>query len=358
MSAGYQEKRRSMYYVWHKGEWEQLVNVQALHHGLMVTGADGIGKREFCLALAKFLLCDNKELKVSGGDCGRCQNCELFDAGTHPDFHLLTSETENIQTRIPLVSAYSDRYQNVQARGKKTKPGKIIPIDQIRLLIERFSTQPHISQHKVVLVMPADAMNTNASNALLKLLEEPPENSTLILMTSSPGFLPATIRSRCMLVNLPTPRRESALEWLSQSMDEETASLSLKLANEGPLDAKQFADNGFLDTQGQYMNQVSNLVASNITPLALAMDLSKSDLSIFLGWLHGFVCEVIVWRVSEIKPNRFDSSDLVWSSKSFSVERLYALYDKIIFYKSIVREPINAQLVTEDLILTLKSAIR
>ena len=161
-----------------------------------------------------------------------------------------------------------------------------------------------------------------------------------------------------MVVNLSNPGNHVALEWLSQFMDQDAAELSLELANGGPLNAKLLFDNGFLETRSQYMNQLIDMVSSRITPLALAMDLSKSDLPAFLDWFQGFICELITWRVSHVAPKRFDVSDRVWSTKSFSVEKLYGLYDRIGFYRGIVREPINAQLVTEDLVLMLRSAIR
>ena len=344
-------------HTWHQSQWLKLIAVTSLHHGLMITGADGIGKREFCLELVRYLLCNDRQSGAENA-CGNCQSCDLFKAGTHPDFHLLASETESVQARVPLISAYGDRYQNVIARDKKAKPGKIISIDQIRQLIERFSTQSHISSNTVVLIMPADSMNSNAANALLKLLEEPPGSSTLILMTAFPGFLPATIKSRCMMVTLPSPDKEVSLDWLTQFMDKETATRSLDIANGRPLNAKLFVDSGFLETQLQYMNQLTDMVASRITPLALAADLGKSDLATFLEWFQGLICELIEWRVAHVEPRRFNPNDRIWSARSFSVEKLYALYDRICFYRGIVREPINVQLATEDLILMLKSAVR
>ena len=347
-----------MIHSWNQAQWAQFTKNPDLHHGLLVTGSNGIGKREFCLSIVKYLLCMDSDARQNKVSCGGCQSCNLFEAGTHPDFHLLTSELENVEARVPLISSYGDRYQNVQARDKKAKPGKIISVDQVRQLIGRFSTQSHISLYKVVLIMPADALNVNASNALLKLLEEPPENSMLILMTSLPGFLPATIRSRCMAMHIDTPESALSLNWLEQFMSAEQASIALKLANGGPLDAKHSVDSGLLEVQTQFFTQVSNLLFSRISPLELAVSLSKSDLAMFLTWLHGFICELIRWKMNGLKPDWFETNDPGWSSLNVSVERLYVLYDKVNFYSRIVREPINIQLTLEDVILTLKGAVR
>ena len=345
-----------MIFPWHQAHWEQWVAQSNLHHGLMVAGAIGIGKWEFCITLAQYLLCS--EHVTQKHYCGTCQNCQLFSAGTHPDFHLLTSEFENVDSRLTLVSRYGDRYQNVQAREKKAKPSKVIPVDQIRQLIEQFSNKAHISNSKVALIAPADCLNINAANALLKLLEEPPENSTLILMTPLPGKLPATVRSRCVTIDLPTPREEEALNWLSETLDEVQSKVALEAASGGPLAAKKMLENGDFDRQLRYLNQISDLFESRTNPLDLAAELAKSDFPSLLIWFSRFVGSVIQWKVADVEPGWFDIRGMGWSNRNISVDKLFAVYDRISFYREIEREPINVQLALEDLMLSLAGAIR
>ena len=108
----------------------------SLHHGLLITGQPGIGKCEFALSLGKYLLCQDPQNR-GNGYCDNCQGCRLFDAGTHPDLHVLTTELESMEGRLSLVSSYSDRYIDSREREKRAKPARVISIDQVRQLIDR-----------------------------------------------------------------------------------------------------------------------------------------------------------------------------------------------------------------------------
>ena len=335
-------------YPWHHSQWQKLVQAPALHHGLMFTGLPGIGKLSFSLALAKRLLCD--ELGAPDNQsCGNCHSCRLFEAGTHPDFHLLTTEFESVENDIQLISAYSDRYQDAQARAKKAKPGKVISIDQVRSLIERFSTHAHISTRKVALISPAHSMNINASNALLKLLEEPPQDSILILLTDAPGFLPATIRSRCVLQKLRTPSQKESQRWLSQWISSDQIDLALKMANGGPLLAKQQHDTGALIQYATMIEKIDGLLNKREDPVALAAQINKTDFQSFLGWFQRYVGDIIRLRVhgAPVRGLKIASGSI----ERFSIQRLYALYDKICFYKRIANDSINEQLAIEEMLI-------
>ncbi len=89
-----------------------------------------------------------------------------------------------------------------------------ISVDQVRDLAQQLALSSHEGAGTVVLIKPAHALNRFSSNALLKTLEEPRPGVLLILLTSSPSLLPATLRSRCLRLRLPAPDRESALAWL------------------------------------------------------------------------------------------------------------------------------------------------
>ena len=349
-----------MVFPWHQSQWQQLMGGQALHHGLMLTGLRGVGKWEFCVHLARFLLCNEKQNSPENQPCGECQSCELFQAGTHPDFHVLTSELENVNSRLSLVQNYGDRYQNAEARDKKAKPSKIIPIHQIRQLIDQFSTSAHIARHKVALIAPADCLNINASNALLKLLEEPPEGSTLILMTPLPGSLPATIRSRCMVINLRTPDSDSGLKWLAGEIDgnAELMASALEAASGGPLEAKRLLESGDFQQHHQYLDRFSDLLIAKVGPLELASDLAKADFPGLITWLSRFVGAIVKWKVGAAKPGWFDIDNMPWASRTISVEKLFLLQDRIHFYQSIAREPINVQLALEDLLMSFATISR
>ena len=164
-------------YPWHEALWSMLSRqLDQLPHALLLQGRPGLGKHDFAVQLAQALLCERPQ---AGAACGQCHGCHLFGAGAHPDL----------------------------AGVGRLEDARNITVDQIRALGEFMSLRPHTATRKVVIISPADAMNLNASNSLLKLLEEPPPGSMLLLVTSHPARLPATIRSRCtrLLFRLPAP---------------------------------------------------------------------------------------------------------------------------------------------------------
>ena len=140
-----------------------LIKTNSLVHSYMFIGTDGIGKVLFANDFAKMILCQN-EPKA----CNSCSSCIKFDSKNHPDFMQIDSED-----------------------------GKSIKINQIRLLQEKISEKPIISNKKVYIINSSDLMTVEAQNCLLKTLEEPPEYAVIILVLSNENKLLSTIKSRC-----------------------------------------------------------------------------------------------------------------------------------------------------------------
>lgn len=173
---------------WHSELWQRVMHTRArLAHALLLCGQVGLGKQVFALRLARALLCDQS---TEQGGCGQCHGCRLVAAGHHPDLLRITLEAERTA----------------------------ITVEQIRALGEFLSLKPHSAAHKIVLLTPAELMNMNAANALLKLLEEPPLGSIFILVSSRATRLPATIRSRCVPIAFRPPPAEVARSWLARRL--------------------------------------------------------------------------------------------------------------------------------------------
>jgi DNA polymerase-3 subunit delta' len=157
----------------------------ALHHAYLFGGPEGIGKGTAARLLAQAGNCESAQ----GGDpCGACASCKKIARGTHPDVIALAEER---------VMAKAGRWE---PKGGRT-PSKDIVVDQVRDLVDhRLALKRFEGRRRFVIIDPADAMNVQAQNALLKTLEEPPEDTTLVLVASSPDLLLPTLRSRCARV--------------------------------------------------------------------------------------------------------------------------------------------------------------
>jgi len=152
---------------------------------LLFTGEDGIGKKLFALELAKALNCRNR----SGVEaCDECSSCKRIDNSTFPPF---TDADDNKERMI-----WSEHADIAMVRPYK----QIIRVKPMRELEREANFRPFEGAKRVFIVEDADYMNDQAANALLKTLEEPPETSHLILTTTNPMALLATIRSRCQMI--------------------------------------------------------------------------------------------------------------------------------------------------------------
>lgn len=138
-------------------------------HAYLFQGTEGVGKKTTALALAQTLNCLNPQGALAES-CGICLSCIKLKEGNHPDVQVMEPEKYSIK------------------------------IDQIRSLRNKVFYKCYEGKYKVIIIDDAHCLTTEASNSLLKVLEEPPEKTVFILVTSEPSKLPETIISRCQQV--------------------------------------------------------------------------------------------------------------------------------------------------------------
>lgn len=157
----------------------------------LFSGPEGIGKSLVAGELAKLINCyDNK----SGDSCGRCGSCVKIDKGFHPDVHWVS------------VNAYG--------ANAVEDAGDSIKIEQVRQLKKDIYLRPYEAKIKTFIMDDADKLTLEAANALLKILEEPPRDSLIILVTSKPQLLPETIVSRCQRLKFAALGKDTLREAL------------------------------------------------------------------------------------------------------------------------------------------------
>jgi len=205
-----------------RAEFRERLESGRLAHALLLSGPAGTGKQELAMEIAAGLLCLEDTLPA----CGVCRSCQLFSTGAHPEFRLLTFE----------------------ANDKGTMRTELV-IEQIRKLISSLQLTTTFSKRKVAVFHPAEAMNRNAANALLKTLEEPPGATVIILVSHDSSRLPVTIRSRCQNLNVRLPETSLAVKWLMEQGDHDPARLepALQAAAGSPLRALAALEDGGTD---------------------------------------------------------------------------------------------------------------
>ncbi|MDD5249468.1 MAG: DNA polymerase III subunit delta' [Rhodocyclaceae bacterium] len=193
------------YLSWHGNEWRQLWDAPAgLPHALLLAGPAGVGKSHFAAALVQRILCEAPR-QAADCACGECTSCRLFAAGNHPDFRHVIPEAEALEAEGEGAADAAD----------KKKASSQILIGQIRALESFVYIGGHLSNRRVILLEPAEAMNPSAENSLLKILEEPPAGVCFVLVSDRWRRLLPTIRSRCRTLMFGRPGAAEARQWLA-----------------------------------------------------------------------------------------------------------------------------------------------
>jgi DNA polymerase III subunit delta' len=162
----------------------RMLEARRIPGAMLFAGEDGIGKKLFALEIARALNCRSPQ-GVEG--CGSCPSCVRIGKFNYPQ----SSESEDWKGIIPTDHADV---------GMVVAPKRVLLVDQMRLIEREANYRPYEGKARVFLIEDADKLNDSSANALLKVLEEPPHTSHIILLTSRPDMLLPTIRSRCQLI--------------------------------------------------------------------------------------------------------------------------------------------------------------
>jgi DNA polymerase-3 subunit delta' len=187
--------------------WTRLTaQLDRLPHALLLHGVQGVGKLALAERFAQLLVCEKR--KPGAQPCGTCEGCRWFLGGNHPDIRFLEPET---LARTQVAAEEAD-----EPAAKGAKASNQIKIEQARNLREFVNVVSHRGGNRVVVVHPAEDMNTATANSLLKILEEPPPGAVFLLVSHRPTRLLPTIRSRCVPVPVPVPDPKAAANWLAK----------------------------------------------------------------------------------------------------------------------------------------------
>jgi DNA polymerase-3 subunit delta' len=221
---------------------ERFLSQNRLPHALLFYGPEGVGKDAVAIQLAKILNCNSGY----SDSCDKCNDCQKFDLLQHPNLNLvfpLPVGKNESSDDSPIEKLSADELSAVQSEiGFKSKNlyhniiierANIIKITSIRDIRRKSSLSLYEKGKRVIIIMSAEKMNEEASNALLKTLEEPLQNTSLILTTSNKDALLPTIISRCQLVRfdeLTEAEIKNALQE-RENVDEQQAIIISRLAN-------------------------------------------------------------------------------------------------------------------------------
>ncbi|MHC4708431.1 MAG: DNA polymerase III subunit, partial [Planctomycetota bacterium] len=253
-------------------------------HAWIFAGPEGVGKFKTACEWGEMLLCKDRVVENGFADsCGSCESCRLFEAGSHPDFHHIYKE---------LLEFTKD------GRGKSAPVE--LPIDVIReFLIDKGLNRPTLSQAKVFVVSEAEKLNVSSQNALLKILEEPPEYCTIILLCTRLERLLPTTRSRCQIIHFGPVAEVRIIERLKEIGIEEKQAQYLARLSQGRLgQACRWAR---LELAGADLYETKRRLLSSLSTFKYAGALDLAE------WCLGEVKRIaVIWSDLDKSTSRTD----------------------------------------------------
>jgi DNA polymerase-3 subunit delta' len=239
----------------------QHVKQKTLRHAYLIAGAPGVGRRTLAIRLAQALNCPQPT--ADGVPCRTCRTCKQIEAAQFPDLVVTQSESE----------------------------GKELKVDQVRAVKQMLTLKPYQSQYRIAIFLRFQEANANASNALLKTLEEAPAHGLIILTADNPEQLLPTVISRCEIMRLRPLHFDDVKKFLiARDVDHDKAELIAHLSGGRPGAAIKLADDSSaLDARSTRLDDLASLISGTRRgKIAYAENLAKDKESIrptILLWL-------------------------------------------------------------------------
>ncbi len=328
-----------MIFEWHKQAWKAWTQLrERLPQALLIQSGEGIGEFEFAQACAQSLLCE--EPRPDRQACGSCRACSWFSHGNHPDFRLI----------VPESMAPESREEGAEPAKKKSEQ---IRIEQARELADFLAVGTHRGGLRVILIYPAEAMNANTQNALLKSLEEPPPDTIFLLVTTQAERLLATVRSRCLRLTLPLPEPARVLRWLREQ-GVERPEAALAAAGGAPLAALKA-----VEMEADRLGFIEGLQNPRFDPISLAESVGRVPLWDLVGWLQRWSYDLLLaCVVGRIRYNPDHEAVITATARRCDAAEVAGYLRRLAAARALARHPLNAKLFAEDLLLGYQRLIR
>jgi DNA polymerase-3 subunit delta' len=238
---------------------EQLLNMikhGRISHALMFIGPDGNGKLALAIAFVKFLFCTDKKENDS---CGICPSCKKVEKLIHPDLHFVFPVVKTKKIAKPTSNDFIDQWREFISKmpyhgfnewlnilNPDNQQAGIFTQESTEIL-RKLSFKPYESEYKAMIIWMPDKMNLTCSNKLLKILEEPPENTVFILVTDNINKIITTIRSRTQLITIPKIRYQDMNDCLKEKYNfaEERIQEIIRVSDGNFLKAEEIIKAGF-----------------------------------------------------------------------------------------------------------------
>lgn len=321
------------YRIFHEDILENLIsNARSgkTQQAYIFEGADGVGNYEASQLFAHSLVCGMKE----SAPCRNCPPCLMALSGTHPDIKVIDYEPKK----------------------------KNISVDQIRNLITDAYVKPFENQKKVYILKHGDDITPQAQNALLKILEEPPEYIVFIILAENVNSLLPTIRSRCCQIKFSPVQDELIRKQLLAEYPELTESIDFIVRYAGGIYGnaeKLLEKEDFLTIRDKSFEKLEDLLSSNLLTaydIADFIEENKDDIDLILSFWLDFMRDAILVQndATDLIQNTDYKDKIIGFTLKYPEEKTIKAVDELLTAQKMRKKHVSLK----TLILRLAFAIK
>lgn len=209
----------------HIAALRMAIDNNRLPHALLIAGNEGTGGLALAYAVAQYLICQEKQ----GGDaCGQCPQCVQLSKLQHPDVHFVFPVVKKGDGKETISLDYMSEWREaflgnqyltlnewINASSTENKQAQIF-VAEANNIIKELSTKPYESDYRLMIIWLPEKMREDTANKLLKIIEEPYENTHFIFVSNEPDHIIGTIQSRVQRINLPPVKDEDIEQALTE----------------------------------------------------------------------------------------------------------------------------------------------
>lgn len=218
-----------------------LVQENRVPHAIMLCGPSGVGKLALAIGFAHYLMCENR----NDDSCGECRQCYMFETFNHPDVHFAFPIVKKNGEKDTFCDEYIEEWRKristspyfamnhwLNDIGASNKQATIYEAESGAIL-RKLSLKSSMAGYKVMIIWQPERMNTTCANKILKILEEPPQQTVFILVCEQPDKLLSTIVSRTQRIDVPRINEKEIAEALitRNHIEEKNAKVIAHTAN-------------------------------------------------------------------------------------------------------------------------------
>lgn len=321
---------------------EKDLTTNNLSHAYLFAGPAEVGKYAIAKKFANILICENDY-------CRSCDDCQQFKNNFHPDVITVNKLwIDKVSENLEQI-ALSSNFNQIHRAKKKTKTD-IISIDDIRVFSQKLYEKKQ-SKYKICLIKNIERLQPVGANALLKILEEPPEGTIFILTSSYPERVLSTILSRVRKVSFSNVADQVILDKLQTQTDAENLSEIISIAQgRPPVAVKLLKDYSLFEIEKNRFHQIAGILSrTEIKADFLFIEKlieSNQETTKFLNALIRFLRTLILEKNKQLESGL---------SQKISYENLVKMQERTQITKTMLAQNINKRLLLENLILDLKS---